>query len=232
MTVVAAGTHEGTLHHVTNERGLDTDEPIISFSEQTGRINSDLTIGADVTAAAELRANVGLCSPGVKLHGDGFIVDHDLAQKLGLGARPGLEQHIRPYRNGRDLTARSRDVLVIDLFGLSAEEVRRSYPEVYQHLLETVKASRQRVFDKSRTRDSKEYLDNWWIFGKPRQELRPALAGLDRYIATVETAKHRTFQFLDGSIMADNMLVVIGSRDAFHLGGLSSRVHVLWTLVD
>jgi len=232
MTVVAAGSQEGTLHHVTDEWGLDTDEPIIKFSEQTGRINSDLTIGADVTAAAELRANIGLCSPGVKLHGEGFIVSRELGQKLGLGERTGLERHIRPYRNGRDLTAKSRDVLVIDLFGLSAEAVRRKYPEVYQHLLETVKASRQQVYDKSRTRDSKEYLDNWLFFGKPRQELRPALADLDRYIATVETAKHRIFQFLDSSIIPDNMLVVIASADAFHLGVLSSRVHVLWSLAS
>jgi hypothetical protein len=60
--------------------------------------------------------------------------------------------------------------------------------------------------------------------------LRKQLAGLPRYIATVETAKHRTFQFLDASILPDNMLVAIASDDAFHLGVLSSRVHVVWAL--
>jgi hypothetical protein len=232
MTVVAAGAQDGTLHYVINERGLGTDEPIINFLEQTGRINSDLTIGADVTGAVELGANAGLCSPGVKLHGDGFIVSRERGLKLGIGSRHGLEQYIRPYRNGRDLTARSRNVLVIDLFGLAAEDVRRNYPEVYQHLLETVKPARQKVYDKSHSRDAKEYLENWWIFGKPRQELRPALVGLNRYIATVETTKHRIFQFLDASIIPDNMLVVIASADAFHLGVLSSRAHVLWTLAS
>ena len=72
--------------------------------------------------------------------------------------------------------------------------------------------------------------ENWWLFGEPRRELRPALAGLQRYIATVETAKHRFFVFLDGSILPDNMLVAIGSDDAFHLGVLSSRIHVTWAL--
>ena len=71
---------------------------------------------------------------------------------------------------------------------------------------------------------------NWWIFGEPRQELRPALEGLPRYIATVETTKHRVFQFLDASILPDNMLVAVGSDDAFHLGVLSSRIHVTWAL--
>lgn len=56
------------------------------------------------------------------------------------------------------------------------------------------------------------------------------LVGLPRYIATVETAKHRLFQFLDAAILPDNMLVNIASDDAFHLGVLSSRVHATWAL--
>ena len=62
-----------------------------------GPINADLTIGVDVTRANALRANEGLCSPGVKLHGAGFIVTPAQAAQLGLGRRPGLENHIRPY---------------------------------------------------------------------------------------------------------------------------------------
>jgi hypothetical protein len=73
---------------------------------------------------------------------------------------------------------------------------------------------------------------NWWIFGEPRRELRPALDGLPRYIATVETAKHRVFQFLDASILPDNRLVCFGLADAYHLGVLSSRIHVVWTLAN
>lgn len=53
---------------------------------------------------------------------------------------------------------------------------------------------------------------------------------MPRYIATVETAKHRVFQFLDSSIRPDNKLVAIALSDAFHLGVLSSRMHVRWAL--
>ena len=56
------------------------------------------------------------------------------------------------------------------------------------------------------------------------------LLGLPRYIATVETAKHRTFQFLDANVAPDNMLTCLASADAMHLGVLSSRVHVVWAL--
>jgi hypothetical protein len=223
MTVVEAGVHDGALRRVVVERGLETDAPVIELFETRGRINADLTVGADVSKAVELRANASLCSPGVKLHGSGFILRPEEAAALGLGKRRGLERHIRPYRNGRDLTGRPRGVMVIDLFGLAVEDVRRRFPEVYQHLMVTVKPERD-------ANARATYRDNWWIFGEPRSALRPALEGLSRYIATVETAKHRVFQFLDASILPDNMLVAVGSDDAFHLGVLSSRIHGAWAL--
>lgn len=144
MSVAAAGEHDGVVRTVIREGALDTDEPKIEFRERRGKINPDLTIGVDVTRCKALVANQALCSPGVKLHGDGFIISREKAVELGLGHRPGLDRHIRPYRNGRDLTGRSRDVMVIDLFGLSAESVRKQFPEVYQHLLETVKLERDK----------------------------------------------------------------------------------------
>ncbi|MCZ7655260.1 MAG: hypothetical protein M5R42_14815 [Rhodocyclaceae bacterium] len=67
------------------------------------------------------------------------------------------------------------------------------------------------------------------MFGEPRK-LRPTLVGLSRYIATVETAKHRVFQFLDATIAPDNKLICIALDDAYFLGVLSSRVHVAWAL--
>lgn len=56
------------------------------------------------------------------------------------------------------------------------------------------------------------------------------LNGLPRYITTVETSKHRFFQFLDASILPDNKLVNIALDDAYFLGVLSSRIHVTWAL--
>jgi hypothetical protein len=223
MTVASAGEHDGTVKEIIQESALDTDEPQIQFREITGKINSDLTIGADITRTKALVANEALCSPGVKLHGEGFIITRSQAMRFGLGRRPDLDAHIREYRNGRDLAARPRGVLVIDLFGFTAEQVRTKFPEVYQHLLESVKPTREHNKRAS-------YRDNWWVFGEPRRELRPAIAQLPRYIATIETAKHRIFQFVESAIMPDNMLVVIATDDPFYLGVLSSRLHIIWSL--
>ena len=108
----------------------------------------------------------------------------------------------------------------------------RRFPELYQHVLETVKACKdEQGRPNGHDVNNREfYRLNWWIFGEPRRELRPALENLPRYIATVETAKHRIFQFLDASILPDNMLVCMGLDDAFFLGVLSSRLHVVWAL--
>ncbi len=213
----------GRLLRVAEEREGKYGEAVVTFDGAVGRIHSNLTVGADVGSAVELMANAGLSCPGVKLHGAGFIVSPEEAIRLGLGSVPGLEKHIRPYRNGRDIAQTLRGDMVIDLFGLTAEEVQKRFPAVYQWVFERVKPERDQ-------NNRATYRENWWRFGEPRANFRPALDGLSRYIATVETSKHRFFVFLDAEVLPDNMLVNIALDDAFCLGVLSSRVHVVWAL--
>lgn len=224
MTVAQAGKHEGTALDVVSERGLDSDVPEVELRQVVGEVHADLTVGANLAAARPLLANEWLCSRGVSLHGAGFIVKREEAEALGLGRREGLERHIRPYRNGRDLTSRARDVMVIDLFGLSEVEVRQRYPEVYQHLLVTVKPERD--LNRRATRR-----DNWWLFGELAPAFRDYSSDLARYIATPETSKHRLFQFLPANITPDNKLVCVGTGSSTELGVLSSSVHVKWSLI-
>ena len=227
MSVGAAGQGEGRLLTVRSETPGEHDEVHVNLEDRRGGLHADLRIGANVAGAKALQANLGISSPGVKLHGSGFIVTPEEATQLGLGREPGLEQRIRQYRNGRDLTATPRGSLVIDLFGLSAEEVRTRYPATYQWVHDRVKPERDA---KGQSKDGAAYAKLWWLFGKPRQEMRKQLAGLPRYIATVETTKHRTFQFLDASVLPDNMLIAIALNDVLALGILSSVLHVDWSL--
>ena len=227
MTVAERGQHDGRLVEIIGEGKLDTDEPELEERLTLGPINGDLTTGTDVTTAGKLQANMGVCHDGVKLHGKGFSINKRLSEVLGVGLRPGLEEYIRPYRNGRDLTGRTEteacNKFVIDFFGLAEREVRERFPEAYQYLLETVKPER----DKNR-RES--YKRTWWTFGEPRRELRPALHGLGRYIATVDTARHRVFRFVEQGTVCDDKIVIVASDDAFHLGVLQSRIHLEWVL--
>jgi hypothetical protein len=227
MTVAersSGGADENGLLQLSMEEKATADGvPDVILLSMVGPINADLRIGADPDQALPLLANERISSRGMSLHGAGFIVTPAQASALGLGKVAGLEKHIRPYLNGRDLTQRSRGVMVIDLDGLSEEQVRTRYPSVFQHVLLYVKPERDQNNEAYRRL-------NWWLFGRNNSLLRTALHGLPRYIATVETAKHRPFCFLPAAVIPDNMLVCIATADAFHLGVLSSRFHVAWAL--
>ena len=223
MTVGNAHVSEGRLLQVRDEKSADNaqDEIEVDLGEKRGILFSDLNIGVNVQGAKQLSASEGISSRGVQLIGAGFILSRDEAIRLGFGRIPDSETIIRKYRNGRDLTQSPRDVMVIDAFGLSAQQFREKSPEAYQHIVEHVKPERDQ-------NNRAGYRDNWWIFGEARKTWRISSSGLSKYISTVETPKHRTFQFMDADILPDNMLVNIAIEDSMYLGVLSSRLHFRW----
>lgn len=223
MTVGTTEDVPGRQLQVLEEKTTDEYEVDIALQERQGKLFADLNIGADVAGAKKLRANSNISSNGVMLAGSGFIVTPEEAKSLGLGYVAGLEKHIRAYRNGRDLSQTPRGSLVIDLFGLSTDDVRERFPAIYQWVLEKVKPERDQNNRPKLKRD-------WWIFGEPRKNFRAMSLGLSRYIGTVETSKHRHFQLLDSLILPDHKLVSIAIDDALFVGFLSSRIHICWAL--
>ncbi len=206
----------GCLQTVTHESPANDDgEVAVTLSEQLGEIHADLTIGADVTDARALRGNENLCFRGVTLIGSGFWVSRDdpLAR-----LEPAA---MRPLVNGKDLTQIDRKSLVIDLFGQDEMSVRTNFPHCYQRLVEGVKPER----DQSQRA---AYRQRWWVFAEARPELRSAVAGIGRYIATSMTAKHRLFTFLGEDVLPDQGVVAITIADAQVLGIVSSSPHIVW----
>jgi hypothetical protein len=223
MTVAEAGEHDGCLIEITGEHKLDTDEPQLEERTTFGRINADLTVGTDVTKLVPLKANEGLSCNGMMLAGQGFKVDRKTAERLIREDGEAAETVVRPYVGGGELLQRPRERFAIDFFGLTEAEARQRFPAAYQHLLETVKPER----DKNRDEAMRQ---KWWLFGRTRGELRSANTGLSNYIVTTETSKHRVFQFISTDVVPDHMVIAIGSDDAFHLGVLSSSIHMEWAL--
>jgi len=230
MTVATKGRQIGLLREVTHEDHLDTDQPQIELDANEGNINPDLTIGANVTASTPLQSNLGLSSNGMLLAGRGFVVTLQEAKHLGLGVRPKIENHIRPYMNGRELQHGWSGQHIIDLFGLDLETVRKDFPELYQHLLVTVKKERDSVAARTPVKDAHDYAAKWWLFAKPRRDFRNAIERLDRFIGTTETTKHRVFQFIAGNFAHDHMVIGFAFDDAYILGILSSCIHTKWAL--
>ena len=223
MTVAEGGAHEGRLLEVTEEERLDTDDPIVELHDARGRINADLTVGADVTSASILKASEGLSCNGMMLAGQSFVLSPSMADELQRRESTETRSVIRPYINGGDLVQLRELKFDIDLFGRLSDEVRSEFPHIYQHVLQHVKPERDANRDKT-------FREKWWLFGRSRPELRAANTGVRRFIATTETAKHRIFQFLSSETVPDHMIIAIALDDSFFLGVLSSRFHVVWAL--
>jgi hypothetical protein len=223
MTAAEKGVQAGRLNLVIEEKETGELGYEVILSEKIGNIHSDISIGAAVNSVKPLQANLKVSGRGVIPHGSGFLVTLEEARKLGYQSNIGLEKHIRPYRNGKDITAVSRGLFVIDFYGYTERQLMAEYPEVYQHLLETVKPHRAQNNRASRR-------DNWWIFAENQPALRQAISKLDRYIITVQTSKYKPFIFLNKDFLPDDKLIGIGLDDALYLGILSSKIHSVWAL--
>ncbi len=223
MTVANGGPGEGLLEIVREEHELPDGEHSVTLESKNGLIIPNLKIGANVSRCETLNGNKDISNRGFCLFGNGFIVDQTTSETLESSSVATDSPVIFDYRNGRDLTNTPRFVRVIDAFGYTTKQLQESHPAVYQHLLTYVKPER----DNNKRESRKKY---WWIFGEPNKKLRDQLKGLNRYIATVETSKHRFFTFLDQSILPDNRLVNIATDDACFLGVFSSQIHVKWAL--
>lgn len=226
MTAARAGLHDGSLMLVTAEhdKGKSPDDDLVDeFSMYVGKIHANLKIGADLTKIATLKSNTGLCAVGFKTIGSAFQVDQATAHTLGLGSVSGIEKHIRPYLNGRDLAGERRGLFVLDFFGMGQESLRSTFPAAYQFLLDRAKPEREH-------NRNRIFRNLWWVIGHPRPIFRQFTSGLSSYIATIETSKHRFFTSLPKEDAPDSTLVTFGLDDNYHLGILSSRVHIVWSL--
>ena len=218
MTVGTAGKSDGRLLQIVDE----SDAPgSIQFSEKSGPISATLTISNDVKSAKPLKANDGICSPGIKTFGAGFIVDGLLARRWIAQLDQRELAVLKPYFGGKDVTDRWKGKFVIDVDHLEEDVFRRDFPTFYSHIFNHVKPERDENNEDSRRLQ-------WWKFGRRNTELRGALAGCERFIATTETAKHRFFVFLEPPQFPEGGLVVVGSSDGFLLGTLSSKSHLVW----
>lgn len=192
------------------------------FQGALGVIAANLSVGPALTETKQLKSNRGLASLGATLVGQGFLLEPEELSDL-LTHEPAARSVVRPYLSGRDVAGGDRGRFVLDTFEWTEANLREQLPRVYDRLLNSVRPTRLENKRQS-------YRDKWWIHAEPRSEIRKALRGLDRFIATVRTAKHRTFIFVPSETLPEARIVAIALEDAFWLGVLSSRTHSVWAI--
>lgn len=102
MTVGAAGDRLGVLQTATAEREGVSDAVDVCFDQRTGKLFADLRMGANVAAALSLRANSGVSGMGVVLHGAGFILSPEQADRI----RPYGPATVVPYQRAGEAARR------------------------------------------------------------------------------------------------------------------------------
>ena len=149
MTVASKGSELGTLLTTEGvEKEREDGQVEVGLKASQGKILQDLTIGANVAGAVELKYSKDTHSFGMMIRGSGFILSNEDATQLLNDPSASYADVVKPYRNGKDITQNSRDSYIIDLYGLEPHHVQDRYPRVYQHVIDHVKPERDASRDK------------------------------------------------------------------------------------
>lgn len=193
-------------------------------STPVAEIYADLTSTIDLTAAERLPENENFCFVGIQKTGP-FDISSERAQKM-LGAtgnpngRPNSDV-IKPWINASDITRQSRDMWIVD-FGVDTPiDEAAQYEKPFEYVREHVKPSRQ-------GKRPKGLEEEWWLHWRPRPEMREAVSGSPRYIATPRVSKHRVFVWVGVEIRPASAVVVVAREDDYFFGVLQSTLHELW----
>ena len=224
MTVAAAdGAAKGMLQTVLTEESQEDGEVKVTLAESHGLIQADLSIGHNVLQMAPLRANQGLACPGVQLSGQGFVIEPGDLSRFSEKSRAHI---IKRYMTGYDLMQRTREQYLIDTFDLDHDVLRDNYPDVFQHLADHVRDPRTAKI--TQTKNSRNYAAKWWRLSEARTTFRKTLTGLDRFIVSSRTSRHRVFQFCGPDFVPETKVLIIALRESWQLGVLSSQIHVVY----
>ncbi len=224
MTVAVSGRRAGQLLKIASEkvRPNESDGVSCEFSREVGSILPDLRIGADLLSASSLASNDGLCCVGYQLTGQGFLIEPNQASAF-IEELPSLKGLLKPWIGGVGIQRSAAPRMAIDVCHLTEEELRSSYPTIFQHLADRVLPER-----KENTRRSVR--ERWWIYGESRNTFRPSLKGIDRMIVSSLTASNRIFVFVASETVADSTTVMFALDGGEHLAVMSSRFHIVWVL--
>lgn len=110
---------------------------------------------------------------------------------------------------------------IIDFGTSMAENEASLYEAPFEYVLANVRPDREK-------NPREAYRRQWWLHVEPRSGMRAALAGMPRFLATMRTAKHRVFVWLDPRTLPDSQLIVFALDDDYSMGVLQSSVHETW----
>lgn len=171
-------------------------------------------------------ANAGRAFQG-PIPAGSFYLTRDQARDLLARTDADYSKVVRPYLIGDDITedpCQQPRRWIIDLGFMGLEEAMR-FPAALEFVRTHVKPER----DRNRDEGFRRY---WWRFGRPRGEMRDALAPLSRFIAGNRIGKRFLFCWADSTVCPSDLTVVFAFDDDYSMGILTSSTHGAWAMSE
>ena len=199
-------------------------EPVSYYldNHQVSQINSSLTTTVDISKAVRLLANKNISFQGVIPVGKGFYIKSEQAEKWIENDLKNKEV-LKLSSSAGDLTddpygKPSR--WIIDFNNMSLEDASE-YKLPFEHIKVNVKPEREINRDKKAR-------DFWWMFLRPRPEMRTAIESLACYFTIPRHSKWFIFLPAKKEWLPADSTTVVASDDFYILGILTSNIHRLW----
>ena len=187
-------------------------------------VNPDLTAHADTTAARLLRANDRICFMGPSPKAP-FDISEPTALPMLLDSANAHQvansDVIRPVESAVDLVQKNRCEWSLDFGSLPFESAVR-YEKPFAYV-------KTHIFP-LRSANTRQTNTEWWQYERPRIDMRRALSGLVRFIATPAVSKHRICVWRTPETLCNQGTLVFARADDYSFGVLQSRAHGVWAL--
>jgi len=139
-------------------------------------------------------------------------------------AHPAVNSDVvRPVESAIDLVQKNRHEWTLDFASMPFEiavRYERPFAYVQEHVFPV------------RSINARQTNLKWWQYERPRVDMRKAMAGLRRFIATPGVSKHRIYVWRTQETLCNQGTLVFARDDDYFFGVLHSRFHEVWALAQ
>ncbi|WP_317932077.1 Eco57I restriction-modification methylase domain-containing protein [Halioxenophilus sp. WMMB6] len=169
-----------------------------------------------------LAENKGGIAEGIKIHGNGFLVDESEYNNL-VKINPNNSSILQLYLGGEDITDNpsQRTVRYAINFGNFDKEQAEGFPELFDIVTNRVKPYRDGL--KGQIHEKR-----YWIFWDRREAFFDQLDKSKRILVCSGIAKYLALEFVQSDAVLSQRLKVFKFQDYTHFSVLQSNLHESW----
>jgi hypothetical protein len=186
-------------------------------------------IGSDLRPSSKqynkpkiLKANKGQISEGIKIHGNGFILEEEEAKFL-LITDLTCKSIIQPYISGEDVNMKhnaTSNRFVIN-FGIMSDGEAKKHKALFDIVTERVKPYRDGL-------SGQIHEKNYWLFWDKREAFFESISNNERFLVFSGTTKYLSLTFVSKGNVISQKVKIFSFEDFGHFALLQSNLHDIW----